>query len=165
MDKEAAMTISKRLTDFLDAAGVEYRTRAHEHSRTSAQTARTAHVLPQHLAKGVLLEDEAGYLMAVVPADRQLNIGTLARMFDRHSLHLVDERRIGHIFHDCETGAMPPVGMAWGIDTVVDDTLEASDVVYLEAGDHETLLQLSHQDFHRLMRDTPHGRICRRMLH
>ncbi len=157
--------IPQRLTQFLEAQGVDYRIRAHEHSSTSAQSARTARIMPHHLAKSVLLEDDAGCVMAVVPADRQLNIGTLARMLGRHDLRLADEARIGQMFADCELGAMPPVGMAWGIDMVVDDALEASDVIYMEAGDHESLLQLSHEDFHRLMRHAAHGKICRRTLH
>jgi len=159
------MTLPKRLIDYLDDMGVNYRVRAHEPSHTSAQSARMAHVMPQHLAKPVLLEDDIGCFMAVVPADHEVNIGTLARMLDRHELHLADERRIADIFPDCDLGAMPPVGMPWGIDMVVDDSLEASDVVYLEAGDHETLLQMSHEDFHMLMRSAPHARICRRMIH
>jgi Ala-tRNA(Pro) deacylase len=159
------MTLPKRLIDCLDEMGVNYRVRAHDLSHTSAQSARMAHVLPQHLAKPVLLEDDTGCFMAVVPGDREVNIGTLARMLDRHDLHLADEQRIADIFPDCDLGAMPPVGMPWGIDMVVDESLEASDVVYLEAGDHETLLQMSHEDFHMLMRSAPHARICRRMMH
>ena len=157
--------IPQRLTQYLQSRGVAYSVRAHDPSHTSAQSARTAHIMPNHLAKPVLLEDEAGCVMAVVPGDRDVNIGTLARMLGRHDLHLADEARIADMFADCELGAMPPLGMAWGIDMVVDEALEASDVVYLEAGDHETLLQMSHEDFHLLMRDTPHGKICRRMLH
>lgn len=159
------MTLPKRLIDYLDGMGVQYRVRAHEPSHTSAQSARMAHILPQHLAKPVMLEDDTGCLMAVVPADRDVNIGTLARMLDRHELHLADERRIADLFPDCDLGAMPPVGMPWGIDMVVDEALEASEVVYLEAGDHETLLQMTHDEFHMLMRTAPHGKIGRRMLH
>ncbi|QID18423.1 YbaK/EbsC family protein [Nitrogeniibacter mangrovi] len=159
------MTIPKRLSQYLDERGLHYHLRTHEPSHTTAQSARKAHVLPYHMAKPVLLEDDTGYLMAVVPADRDVHIGTLARMLDRHDLHLADEARIAQMFSDCDLGAMPPVGMAWGIDMIVDDTLEACDTIYMEAGDHETLLQMTHEDFHMLVRDMPHGKICRRMMH
>jgi len=159
------MKMSRQLLEYLDQSGVRYRVRAHEPSQTSAQCARRAHILPHHLAKTVMLEDEAGYLMAVVPADRKVNIGTLARMLDRHALHLADEARFARVFPDCDPGAVPPVGMAWGIDMVVDDALESSDVVYLEAGDHETLLQLTHEDFLMLMREASHGKISQRTMH
>ena len=57
------------------------------------------------------------------------------------------------------------VGMAWGVDMVVDEALEASDVIYMEAGDHESLLQMAHEDFHMLMRGAAHGKISRRTMH
>jgi Ala-tRNA(Pro) deacylase len=163
--KEAAMSIPQRLTTYLDQLGLTYEVRAHEHSNTSAQSARTAHVMLHHLAKPVLLEDEAGCVMAVVPADRSVRVGKLAEMLGRHGLHLADEDRIAALFSDCARGALPPIGMAWGIDTIVDDELEASDVVYLEAGDHESLLKMSRESFHALVSKAQHGRICREKMH
>lgn len=53
---------------------------AHQRSRTSAQTARTANVAPHELAKSVIVEDDAGCAMAVLPADREIGLGELSRM-------------------------------------------------------------------------------------
>lgn len=55
--------------------------------------------------------------------------------------------------------------MAWGIETLVDDALEASAVVYIESGDHECLLQVAHEQFHDLMRAARHGRFCGERVH
>ncbi len=78
-------------------------------------------------------------------------------MTHRGQLHLADEARLGAMFDGCEAGAVPSLGIAWGIDTVVDDALEGCDTVYLESGDHERLLRLSHAQFHALLRAVPHG--------
>jgi Ala-tRNA(Pro) deacylase len=48
---------------------------------------------------------------------------------------------------------------------VVDDALETRPVVYVEAGDHERLLRLSHDQFHELMRSARHGRFCGERIH
>ena len=45
---EAAMSIPLRVTSYLEHRGVRYEVCAHAYSRTSAQTARQAH-LPPHL--------------------------------------------------------------------------------------------------------------------
>jgi Ala-tRNA(Pro) deacylase len=50
--------------------------------------------------------------------------------------------------------------MAWGIETIVDDELEANEVVYMESGDHERLLRVSHDQFHALMLTARHGHFC-----
>lgn len=159
------MPIPARLSSYLDQRSVRYEVCAHPRSHNSAQTARSAHVLPQQLAKSVLLEDENGPLIAVVPADQKVLVGVVARLLGRKSLHLSDEASMGPLFDDCERGALPPVGMAWGVETIVDETLEAMDAVYLESGDHEHLLRLSHDDFHRLMRTARHAHIGKPPMH
>lgn len=159
------MSIPSRLSNYLARRGASYEVQAHDPSRTSAETARTAQVLPHQLAKSVILGDDDGCVMAVVPADRMVRIGQLASLLGRHELHLADEEQIAELFDGCERGAVPPVGMAWGIETIVDDELENIDVVYLEAGDHEHLLRLDHAQFHALMAGVRHERIARKPVH
>ena len=159
------MSIPTHLYSYLDQRGARYEICPHEHSRTSAETARSAHV-PQHqLAKSVVLEDEAGCLMAVIPADKAVMLGELARLLGRKELRLAYESRIAMLFEDCDLGAVPPVGMAWGIETIVDDELDASEVVYLEGGDHERLVKMSHDQFHMLMSAQKHGHFCKTPTH
>lgn len=155
------MSIPTRLSTYLDQRGAVYEICPHARSRSSPETARAAHVPPHQLAKSVVVEDDDGTrLVAVVPGDRSVLLGPLARLLDRKHLRLSDEDDIASLFADCDRGAVPALGMAWGVETVVDDELEASDVVYLEAGDHERLLRLSRAQFHELMRDARHGHFC-----
>ncbi|MDH5539888.1 MAG: YbaK/EbsC family protein [Rhizobacter sp.] len=159
------MSISTRLSSYLEQRGARYEVHAHEPSHTSAETARSAHVLPHQLAKSVVLEDDTGCVMAVVPADKVVRLGQVARLLGRRDLHLADESRLASLFEDCQRGAVPPVGMAWGIETIVDDELEANDVVYLESGDHQCLLRMPHDQFHALMSEARHGHFCMKPLH
>ena len=159
------MSMPSRLSGYLDARGARYDVRAHQPSYTSAETARVAHILPHQLAKSVIVEDDSRCMMAVVPADRTVMLGHLSRLLGRKALRLSDESRIAMLFDDCDRGAVPPVGMAWGLETIVDDELEASDVVYMESGDHEHLLQMSHAQFHALMSTAQHGHFCKAPLH
>ncbi|HTT11100.1 MAG TPA: YbaK/EbsC family protein [Burkholderiaceae bacterium] len=159
------MPISPRLASFLNERLAHYEVCEHAHTETSAQTARLAHVPPQHVAKSVILEDDEGCVMAVLPADRRVHIGELARVLGRHNLHLSDEARVKLLFDDCAPGAVPALGMAWGMETVVDATLEMAPVVYVEAGDHEQLVKLSRDDFSELMRGARRAHFGHTMHH
>ncbi len=149
------MSIPSRLSSSLDQRGARYDIRTHAPSRCSAETARAAQVLPRQLAKSVILEDDTGCMVAVVPADKTVMLGHLSQLLGRIAL----------LFEDCDRGAVPPIGMAWGIETIIDDELEANDVVYMEGGDHEHLLKMSHQQFHELMSAARHGHFCKKPLH
>ncbi len=155
------MPIPMRLTSYLRQRGTQFEIREHRHSASSAETARTANIPPHQLAKSVVVEDDAGCFMAVLPGDQALSLSDLAGLMGRGSLRLLDEDRISRMLQDCDRGAVPPFGMPWGIETVVDDELEACDFVYAEAGDHEHLLRMSHQQFHELMGSSRHGRFSR----
>ncbi|UCH16678.1 MAG: YbaK/EbsC family protein [Burkholderiales bacterium] len=159
------MPIPIRLQTFLLEHGAQAEVCAHRHSRTSSETARAAHVPPHLVAKAVVLEDDSGCLVAVVPADRFVRLGLLARQLERPQLRLADESRIAELFPDCERGAVPALGMAWGLETVVDEELESADTVYFECGDHEQLVKLSRAQFHELMQAAPHGRFSSTRLH
>jgi Ala-tRNA(Pro) deacylase len=159
------MSIPSRLSRYLEQRGAHYEVVAHAPSRSSVETARSAKVSPHQLAKSVIVEDDIGCVMAVVPADKAVRLGHLSQLLGRKLLRLSDEDRIARLFDDCDRGAVPPIGMAWGMETIVDDELEANDVVYMEGGDHERLLRLSHEQFHALMRAAQHGNFCKKLLH
>jgi Ala-tRNA(Pro) deacylase len=159
------MSIPLTLANYLDQRGARYEILAHAPSRTSAETARSANVIPDHLAKSVVLEDDLGYVMAVIPADKAVMVDELGRMLGRRSLRLADEERVAMLFKGCEPGAVPSIGMAWGIETIVDDELEACEAVYMEGGDHERLLRMSHDQFHALMSSQRHGQFSKAPAH
>ena len=154
------MTIAKRLEWYLDAAGVDYEVLPHPHSAYSAQTARRTRVPLFCLAKPVLLEDEYGYVMAIVPAARRVDIQRLGVQLNRQ-LELATEAEVGDLFDDCEPGAMPAVGNPYQIPTVYDDALAGLSDVYFEAGDHDDVVHMSGEAFLELLAGSLHGRFSR----
>jgi Ala-tRNA(Pro) deacylase len=159
------MSIPSRLFKYLVERGARYAVCEHHHSRSSAESAHAAHIPLHQLAKSVIVEDETGCVMAVVPADQDVMLDQLSQLLGREPLRVAAEDRVAALFADCDRGAVPALGMPWGIETVVDDALETRPVVYVEAGDHERLLRLSHDQFHELMRSARHGRFCGERIH
>jgi Ala-tRNA(Pro) deacylase len=149
------MAIAKRLKWYLDQHGAAYEVIAHPHSGSSRETARLAHVAEDQLAKCVLLEDERGYLLAVLPSASRIDLALLNGHLGRQ-LELATEAELAAIFEDCEPGAVPPVGKPYGIPTVVDEALLHVSEVYFEAGEHRDLVRMKGAEFAALMRAAPH---------
>lgn len=150
------MAIASTIEKYLGMHSVPFDVLKHPHTITSLQAAEAAHVGGDQLAKAVLVEDENGYLVAVLPASRHLDLGRLRRETGRR-LGLATESEIPGIFSDCEPGVIPAVGLAYGIETVVDDSLMEQPDIYFEAGDHEELIHLSGTQFMELLGTARHG--------
>lgn len=156
------MTISLTLLEYLEWEGVDYELLHHEPSFDSMHTAEAAHVPGDQLAKCVVLEDDRGYLMAVIPATHELEIDTLNHQLKRQ-LQFANEEEIADLFEDCDRGAIPPLPEAFGYEAVVDDSLTDYEDIYLEAGDHSELVHISGRDFQALTSDASHGYFSRHM--
>ncbi|MEI9422325.1 aminoacyl-tRNA deacylase [Mesorhizobium sp. Cs1299R1N1] len=146
------MTIARKLQDYIAGKGVAYDTVAHHRTSTSSQTAQAAHVPGRRLAKSVLVHHEMGYALAVVPSSHRVEFNTLQDVVDRR-LGLASEDEIGEVFSDCDIGAVPPLGAAYGVPVILDESFGAEDDVYFEAGDHKTLVHVTGGDFRNLLRD------------
>jgi Ala-tRNA(Pro) deacylase len=148
------------ITNFLGKLDVAYETLLHRRTITSRQAAREAHVPGQRLAKGVLFCDDEDYVLAVVPASRRVDAARLSKLLGRRALALASEDELALLFPDCEIGAVPIVGQAYGVNSVIDAALLAEDDIYLEAGDHQHLVRVVGRDFRRLMENVSCGEIC-----
>jgi Ala-tRNA(Pro) deacylase len=129
---------------------VAYKAIPHRRTASSTETAAAAHVPGDRLAKSVILADEKGFMMAVLPATHHIDLGVLKRQLHR-SVGLATEHELRELFLDCEPGAIPPVGAAYGLETVIDDSLCTQGDVYFECGDHEELIQVSGEQFQELI--------------
>ncbi len=146
------MTIPEKLYTFLKERGSNYTLLGHPHSESSMQTAESAKIPGDALAKGVVLKDTSGPLLVVVPSDYHIELDTLNALLDRQ-LALVSEDELADIFPDCEIGAVPAVGAAYSLPTLwdPDSSLGAQDYIYFEAGDHATLVRVGAAHFRELM--------------
>ncbi|MEW6353999.1 MAG: YbaK/EbsC family protein [Pseudomonadota bacterium] len=151
------MTIAHTLQDYMAQRGVQYELLPHPRALTSMETAEAAHISGDCLAKAVMLEDDGGYVMAVLPATHQVRVNRLSGQLQR-KLRLATERDFSDLFRDCELGAIPPLGVAYGIPTVVDDSLAEQADIYFEAGDHEELVHVNGGQFMGMLSEAEHGR-------
>jgi len=152
------MAIAQTVSGYLQSRHVAYDVIAHPYSDSSRKAAEAAHIPPEQLAKAVILHDQQGFLMAVVSGGRNVSLEDLRNKLGRR-LSLAPETRLAQVFRDCESGAIPPLGPAYGMETIMDDSLAGQPEVYFESGDHRGLIRVSGEEFLILLREAMHGNI------
>lgn len=152
------MAIASSLQQYLERNHVPYEVIPHQRSGTMRAAAHCAGLPEEAVVKAVLVEDDDGFMLAAVPASCNVELNKLAKVVNR-PVDLAKESDISTLFTDCERGALPPVGAAYGVDVVVDESLDDQYDLYFEGGDHCSLVHIKGEDFERLMPDARHASI------
>ena len=150
------MAIAITLEQYLQDQDIDFDVLHHNKTRTSLETASVSHISGNCIAKSVILEDDSGYVMVVVPASHQLDMTRVHEQMSR-PLILAHENELPRLFSDCEIGSIPPIGDAYGIEMLVDDRLAEQADIYFEAGDHEALVHVDTENFSDMTSDAVHG--------
>ena len=146
------MSVSATVKSHLDERSIDYSLVPHPHTLSSMDTAASAHVPGDRLAKAVIVSHDGTYLMVVVPSDYHVHLGQLHRHLGGQ-VGLATEEELSGLFPDCERGAIPSIGAAYGLRTLLDRKLLGEPEVYFESGDHESLIKISGDTFQALMVD------------
>jgi Ala-tRNA(Pro) deacylase len=150
------MSIAPTLRTYLANKHIDYDLVEHHATDSSERTAAECRIPGDRLAKGVVLRTSEGYAVAVLPASCRLRHGDLKGAFGRDCT-LASEHELDQLFPDCAHGAVPPLGESYGLDVLVDDRLAEQPDVYLEGGDHATLVHMSQAQFAKLMTNARRG--------
>jgi len=155
------MSIAPTVHQALKVKDIDHEILRHPRAASSSRVAQAAHVTGRCMAKAVVLKDDQGFVLAVLPATHQILTDVLNSTLHRR-LGLASETDLSGLFADCECGAVPPLGPDYGIPTVVDSALRDESDIYLEAGDHEELVHVSEKNFEVLMDGAQFLRFSRR---
>ena len=110
------MAIAATFQRYLDQH-VMYDVIAHGPTMSAMRTAEACHIPGDCLAKGVVLRDDSGYMLAVLPATHHIRLRDLRLQFG-NDVDLAGEGEIDKLFHDCAHGAILPIGECCGLDTI-----------------------------------------------
>ena len=116
------MGVAAKLAQYLSDRGVAYDVVEHPHTEAASASAEASHLPSGRLAKAVVLTGAGEFLLAVLPASRHIKFGQLRELLGR-DVDMANEKQIGALFFDCEPGAAPALGAAYGLSVVVDDSL------------------------------------------
>jgi Ala-tRNA(Pro) deacylase len=153
------MAIALTLQEYLDDNHVPYDVMRHKRTYCSVDTLRATHVPADRLAKAVVLTREGGFVVAIVPATARVRLDVIQRMLRCH-VDLATEDEICELFPDCDLGAIPAVVDAYAVDAFIDESFDKQPEIYLEGGDHRSLVHMTGESFRSLMQDARRARIA-----
>jgi len=137
---------------FLKDQHVTFTTIPHRIEFTAARTANTSHVPAGQFAKTLLVKLDGEYALAVVPADRRLDLELLQRSAGVGEAKLATQEEIAGFFPKCEVGAMPPLGHLYGLDVFVDLPLSHQEQIVFNGGTHDQAIAMTYREFEKLSR-------------
>lgn len=141
------MPILHQLQEYLDAHKIKYQVLTHSTAYTAQDVAQAQHIPGQHVAKVVMVKKENGRaVMLVLPASHKVNFSRLREVLHCRA-ELEQEREFRELFPDCETGAEPPFGNLFDLDTVVDTALTKDDEIVFNAGSHWQTVKMRYEDY------------------
>jgi Ala-tRNA(Pro) deacylase len=146
----------------LQGAGIAHDVVEHEPTYSAIEEARIMHEEPRHSAKTLLLHDHDGWSLAVIPANRRLDLARARRLLGgSHHMRLATEEEMRTAFPAFDVGALPPVGSPLPLPEAVDVRLLYRDHVVCAAGDHRHAVRLDPRDLIRLAEPRV-GDLCER---
>ena len=140
----------KRLIDCLDENKISYEILSHPEAFAAQRIAQAEHVKGRRHAKVVMVKSRGQHLMAVLPAERVLDLEKLGKIVGE-DISLEREGEFEPLFPDCAIGAMPPFGNLYGVPTCVDKSLAEEDYIVFEAGTHTEAIKLSYRDYEKIV--------------
>jgi Ala-tRNA(Pro) deacylase len=148
------MPILKKLREHLDGNGVRYEILTHRPAYSAQEVAAAQHVPGREVAKVVVARSGGGYVMAVLPATRRVDVTKLGAALGDPYVRLATEDEFARLFPQCEPGAMPPFGNLFGLPVFIDQSLMADERIVFQAGTHTDTVRLRYADFARLVQPT-----------
>ncbi len=159
------MNTSTRIARYLNDNQIPFQQIKHFHSNSSVGTGITASIALKHIAKAVILiNHEDKKVMAVLPADHKISFSSLNESL-HGSYRLMKEQEVYKLFSDCQPGAIPPIAQPYNLSVVCEEDLDHLPEVYLEAGDHETLICVDQESFKNIMTTAKHMHFSREVFH
>lgn len=144
------MTMAAAVKRFLDGHGFVYRVASHERTDTLEQAAEALGINQRQIARSVVLKDNLGFVMAVLPVTHRLDFKRLQQLMQR-DLTVVAGKEADKLFTDCEPGSRPPLAEVYGMACVVDNSFGNCEDIYFEPGTHNALVHLTNQEFQDLL--------------
>lgn len=148
------MNLPEIVQNYLDQRQLPYRTITYPANETLAQVATRLELPIGRVMRVVLLRDQSGLIMAILPSSHILDFSLLCRALQR-DLEPLHGAQTASFFQNqgCKAGSYPPLPQAFGVSALVDDSLLVADEdeIYFDGGSGDTLIGMRGVDFHSLL--------------
>ena len=142
------MAISKRIIQFLDSKGIDYRIDHHRPAHSAQDLAATEHVTGYCVAKTVVCIADGEPAILVLPAPMEVDFARVCEELEASEARLAYPDEIRGIFPDSVEGMAPPPLPLWeGVTVYADATITNTDEVVFAAGTLRDAIWMSCADW------------------
>lgn len=140
-----------RVGEFLNQHHVAFEAIPHPPAYSAPKRAKYLHIPGKSVAKSILLVGPEAYFLAILPSTHQIDTRALSVALGG-TVRLANPREIADVFRDCEWGVVAPFGTLYGIETLIDETLNPATTLVFEGPTHGEAIRMLCRDFVRLER-------------
>jgi len=144
------MPVPVAVQTFLANSGQPYDVFHHARAYTAQEEAAVTHVPGRQWAKTVVCVLDGEPVLAVVPADRVVDIERLRQVSGARVARLATEGEFARLYPECEVGAMPPFGPLFHQRVFVDRVLTRVPEVVFNAGTHVDSIRTTFAGFREM---------------
>jgi len=105
----------------------------------------------REVAKPVLIKADGKYYMCVLAACCKVDLDALKKDLRVAQVALAGEDEMSKLFADCELGAEPPFGNLYGLETLMDESLQKDEHIVFQAGTHDQAIKMATDDYKELV--------------
>jgi Ala-tRNA(Pro) deacylase len=142
------------ISRYLEQHGVPFSVVEHSVAYTAQEEAAAVHVPGREWAKAVVCIIDDQPTLAVLPADRRVDLDRLREACGARSARLAREAEFRPLYSDCEIGAMPPFGPLYRQPVVVERSLTSDPEILFNGGSHHDAIRMRYRDFEALVQPT-----------
>src|SRR4029453_227152 len=122
------------VTEHLEQRGSAFELLAHRQAYTSTDEARALGIDVGEVLKALAVRTGPGYVLAVIPASRRVDLHLVRDVLGDHQARLASEEELGRDFPGYQLGALPPLGALLGSEVFIDPAVLEHDLVVFAAG-------------------------------
>jgi Ala-tRNA(Pro) deacylase len=142
-------TVHAQLVALLQAEEVEYTLTHHQPVTTSAEAAAARGVELRSGAKAMLVKGRDGLVLAVLAADRRVDWKLLAPLVGGKGARFASDDEL-RVATGLAKGAVPPLGLLFGLRTLYDASLLEIETVNFNAGTQTDSVTMRRDDLIRI---------------
>ncbi len=143
------MPIPKKIINYLDKNKVKYEVVEHRKVFTAYDAAQTLHVKVSQIAKNLLIKAGKTYILAILPADRNLDFSKLGQVIGAAKVSLPKEGVMQKLFK-VKPGALPAFGGVYKIPVFLDKTLLKEKKLIFSSGSFTESIKMSLSAYKKL---------------
>ena len=145
----------RALLEWLTREGIEHEVHEHRLTFTARETARAEGIEPRAFAKVIGVEaDDGQKALVVLDANDRLSVTKAADAMSVRHVRLLRELELDALAPGCESGAVPAVGVLFGVPLYADLAIREDSEITFNAGSHRFTVQVDRAGWDRGARPT-----------